>query len=194
MDPSNFDQPSKFSNLKSHILELIEFVAITAAIVIVIHFFIAEPHEVSGNSMLPNFQTYDYVLTNKIGSRFSNPNRGEVVILKNPRDTDVVLIKRVVGLPNETIKIERGNLYINNQMLSESYLDKNMTTPAGNFLTEGVPYLIPDNSYIVLGDNRTASSDSRNFGPVKKDHIIGQAILRYWPLNKIGIIPINKPS
>lgn len=182
------------SKIKSNFLELVEFIAIMAAILIVIRFFVAEPHKVSGSSMFPNFHDKDYIITNKLGLRLGEPQRGEVVILTNPRNKDQVFIKRVIGLPGETVRLEEGHVFVNGNPLSEPYLPTGVVTGGESFLNDGSEITVPQGSYFVLGDNRGASSDSREFGPVNADLLIGQAWIRYWPLNKFGLIRIGADS
>lgn len=198
----NYFQPEEqsfWSRLKSGLVELIEFIAILAAIFVIIRFFIAEPHRVSGNSMVPNFHDGDYLITNKLASnklpiKFGQIKRGEVIILNNPRNTDQVFIKRVIGLPGDKISISGGKVFINNEPLSEPYLPPNTITAGGSFLAEGEEIVIPDGQYFVMGDNRSGSSDSREWGTLKSDLIIGQAYLRYWPPQKIELLKVNEPS
>lgn len=190
----DYQEESLISKLKSNFIELIEFVAVMLAILVVIRFFVAEPHKVSGNSMIPNFHDKDYIITNKLTLRFGELKRGEVIILTNPRNKDQVFIKRVIGLPGEKVRLQNGVVFINESPLSEPYLTPELKTPGESFLQEGEVITIPDGQYFVMGDNRVASSDSREFGPVKVDLIIGQAYLRYWPLDKLGLISIGTPS
>ncbi|MFH0937000.1 MAG: signal peptidase I [Candidatus Daviesbacteria bacterium] len=196
MEPKYYqeEQPSFWSNLKNNFVELFEFIAILGAIFIICRFFIAEPHKVSGNSMVPNFHDGDYLITNKLAKQFSTFQRGEVIILQNPRDPNQVFIKRLIGFPTEKIKIARGGVYVNDQILQEQYLPTGTTTEGQTYLSEGEEVVIPENQYFVMGDNRSNSSDSREWGPVQNELIIGQAYLRYWPLPKFSILPINRPS
>lgn len=193
MDQTYEDQ-SFSSKLKSNIIELIEFVAIMAAILVVIRFFVAEPHKVSGSSMVPNFHDQDFIITNKLAVKIGDLKRGEVIILTNPRNKDQVFIKRIIGLPGERLRLLNGVVYINVQPLEEPYLPANLKTPGESFLQEGEEVVIPDGQYFVMGDNRVASSDSREFGPIGRNLIIGQAFLRYWPLNQLGFISIGESS
>lgn len=196
MEPEYIDpeEQSFSSKLKNSIVEFIEFIAVVIAVLAILRFFIAEPHRVSGSSMVPNFHDGDYIITNKLSMRFALPQRGEVIILQNPRNTDQVFIKRVIGLPGEQIKIDRGKVYVNRQVLDEPYLPTNLATPPESFLEEGEEIVVPNGQYFVMGDNRHASSDSREWGPVKLELIIGQAWMRYWPAQKFGLIQIEKPS
>lgn len=182
---------SKFTN---GFVELIEFIAIVGAVLVVIRFFIAEPHKVSGHSMIPNFQDNDYIITNKLAIRFGELQRGEVIILQHPQVPNQVLIKRIVGLPLEHIKIFNGVVYINDKELSEPYLPKGVKTQGESFLSDTEDITIPDNQYFVMGDNRPGSSDSREWGPAKKELIIGQAWFRYWPTQEFGLLKIDALS
>lgn len=182
------EEESIFTKLKNHLIELIEFVAIVGAIVVVIHFFVAEPHKVSGKSMFPTFHDGDYLITNKLHTRFSQIKRGEVIIFENPKNKEQDFIKRVLGLPNDKIKIQGGQLFINGKLVDESYLPKDTQTFVESFMDEGEEITVSENSYFVIGDNRGGSSDSREFGPVPKELIVGQAWIRYWPPKQFGLI------
>lgn len=173
-------------------LDLIEVFVIALAMFVVMYLFLFQPHQVRGNSMLPNFEDGEYLLTDKISYRFREPSRGDVIIFKAPRNEDYDYIKRIVGLPGETIRIENNRLFINNNPFSESYLPQGDITYAGTFLQEGKSTLIPKGDYLVLGDNRNHSSDSREWGFVPKENIIGKAWIRYWPTSRLGIIPEAK--
>ena len=196
MEPSYFpeEKPSLSSSLKDKIIELIEFIAVIGAIFIVLRFFVAEPHKVSGRSMVPNFQDGDYIITNKISARSADFKRGEVVILKNPRNLEQVFIKRVIGLPGERIALLNSSVYINGNPIPEPYLPPGTKTPGESFLTDGEEILVPDNQYFVIGDNRTGSSDSREWGPITSDLIKGTAFLRYWPPQEFTLIKIGVES
>lgn len=191
---SEIEGQNFWSKFKNNLAELIEFLAIVGAVVVIVHFFIAEPHKVSGLSMYPNFHDGDYIITNKISFDFSNPVRGEVIILKNPRDTSQDFIKRVIGLPGEQIEVAGGHVYINGKVLAEPYLPQGLQTDGGQFLPEGEVFNIPEGQYFVMGDNRPASSDSREWGTVARNLVIGQAWFRYWPPQKVELISIEKPS
>lgn len=191
---NNFEEQTFWSKFKDNIIDLIQFLAIVLAIFVVLRFFIAEPHKVFGLSMVPNFHDGDYIITNKLAARFSEPQRGEVIILQNPRDNSQVFIKRVIGLPGEQIKVSNGQVYINSEVLSEPYLPSGTNTQGGAYLSEEEEVTVPDNQYFVMGDNRGGSSDSREWGPISKDLIVGQAWLRYWPLKAFTLIKIDEPS
>lgn len=192
----DFDQEGQSfgDKLKNNLVELIEFIAIIGAILVVIRFFVAEPHKVSGSSMVPNFHDGDYIITNKVATQLSNPQRGEVIILKNPRNMDQVFIKRVIGLSGDRVMVNGGKVYLNGRLLPEPYLPLGTRTYGGAYLTEGEELTVPEGRFFVMGDNRGGSSDSREWGTLGKDLIVGQAWLRYWPPQQFTLIQIDKPS
>lgn len=181
-------QTSSSPSFGANLVGFFETLIVSLAIASFIYAFVAQPHKVFGSSMYPNFHHGDYILSNKIEYYFSLPKRGQVIVFKNPRNTSQDFIKRIIGLPGEKVKIASGHIYINDQILNESYLDPSVFTNTGVFIREGEQVEVPTNHYLVLGDNRAASSDSREWGFVSKDQIIGQAILRYFPLNEVGLI------
>ena len=168
--------------------DILQMAVLAATIFIISYLFFFQPHQVIGNSMGPNFEDREYLLTDKISYRFHKPQRGDVVIFKSPPDPEKDYIKRIVGLPGEKIKIQGGKVFINDRLLNENYLSPGTPVSPGVFLREGQEVKIPDDSYIVLGDNRSNSFDSRSWGPVPAKDIIGRAFLRYWPLEKLNLI------
>jgi signal peptidase I len=143
--------------------------------------------------MQPNFHDGEYILTDKISYRFSEIQRGDVVIFKSPTDPDVDFIKRVIALPGERVKIADGKVIIYNDQnpegltLNEPY-QTNGTTSAGKETPPNTEVKVDKDEYFVLGDNRAESFDSRSWGMLPKKNIIGKAWLRYWPLSKLGIV------
>lgn len=188
------DEEGTGAKFRNSLIELIEFIAIVFAILMAIRVFAAEPHKVSGSSMIPNFQDGDYLITNKLSIKFSELERGEVIILQDPLDKNKVFIKRIIGLPGETLKLSDKNVYINGQLLDEPYLPSGLQTQGEGFLKDGEEIIIPNGNYFVMGDNRSNSSDSREWGLLKKELIIGQAFLRYWPLNQVILLNIGVKS
>ena len=144
--------------------------------------------------METTFHDKEYVLAEKISYRLGNPQRGDVVILKFPYNTDVDYIKRIIGLPGDTVSIVEGKVYINFKSVNEPYLDSPTTLDrnTGNFMSEGKDITVPEGKYFIMGDNRPHSSDSRFFGPIERKLIIGKVVFRYWPLNRFGLI--KRPS
>ena len=187
-DFTNFDDSPKVG-LSAHLVDFIQTLVVFAAIGTAIYLFVAQPHKVSGSSMFPNFHDGDYIITDKITYRFSQPQLGDVVVFKNPRDESQDFIKRVIGKVGDRVKVESGKVYLNDTPLNESYLANDITTPPQAFLEEGKEVLVPADSYLVLGDNRPRSSDSREWGFISKQEIIGKVFLRYWPKDAIGLYP-----
>ncbi len=184
----NHDQQSK-PTFGTHIVDFIQTVVVFAAITTIIYLFIAQPHKVSGYSMFPNYHDGDYIITDKLTYRLGQPKRGDIVVFKNPRDDSQDFIKRIIGLPSETIKLENGSIFINGQKLNEPYLSTDMVTEGEAFLQEGEEIKIGEDQYFVLGDNRIRSQDSREWGPINKQVIIGKVFLRYWPKGAVGFYP-----
>lgn len=153
--------------------EILQTALISLGIFFFVYIFLVQPHRVKGESMVPNFGDGELLLTEKVTYRLYRPQRGDVIVFQAP-GRKVDFIKRVIGLPDEEIKVENGSIYINGQKLDEPYETQ---------FTEGTLKLtVPQNEYFVLGDNRGASSDSRSFGSIKKNTIRGKAWLVYWPI------------
>lgn len=177
----------------SFFLEIIQTVVLALSIFVVVYLFFFAPHQVKGQSMYPSFHNGEFLLTDKFSYRFHLPQRGETIIFKAPpseacSEVECEYIKRIVGLPGEKIKIQDNKVFINGQPLVESYLPPDLQARPGSFLKEGIDFLIPAESYIVFGDNRPQSRDSREFGPIKREAIIGRAFFRYWPPGSAGLI------
>jgi len=168
-------------------IEIIKFALLAAIIVIPFRMFIAEPYIVQGESMSPTFETGHYLIINKFAHKFSDIERGFVVIFRYPNDPSRFFIKRVIALPGETIRIQDRKVFIKTvgssdfAELNETYLNNTIQ----NDLEED----LADDEYFVMGDNRGNSSDSRSWGPLNETFIKGQTILRLFPLDLIGITP-----
>ena len=174
-------------------LDILETVVIALAIFVIIYLFLFQPHQVRGNSMYSNFHDTDYLLTDKISYHLGHPQRGDVVIFVAPKNEEYDYIKRVVALPGEKVSInENSQVLIDNQILNEDYLPEQGKTLGGSFLSIGKTVTVPEDEYFVLGDNRNHSSDSRDWGFVPEKNIIGKAWLRYWPLDRMGLINKKK--
>lgn len=177
-----------FKKISSFLLDIIQTVVVALSVFVIIYLFLFQPHQVKGSSMDPSFIDAEYLLTDKITYRFREPKRGEVVIFTAPMNQDYEYIKRIIALPGETIKIEGGNIFINGEKLEESYLPPQRATLTGGFLREGQSLIMPEGRYFVIGDNRNHSSDSREWGTVPLESIIGRAWFRYWPLSRLGLV------
>ena len=162
--------------------ELLETVVPAVLIAALIHVFLAQATRVYGQSMEPNLHTDQRLIVEKLSFRFHGPRRGDIVVLNQPGCDDCeLLIKRVVGLPGEEISIRGGDVYADGRLLDEPYLSQ---VTAGLYGPDRVPPL----HVLVLGDNRGASNDSRAFGPVHRDEILGRAWFSYWPWEQVGVL------
>jgi len=156
---------------------------------LLIYIFLFRPFEVNGESMFPNFHDKEYVLTNLIVLRFQNPKLGDVVVFKAPPEPDKDYIKRVIGTPGDTVEVKGGQVYRNGKLLDESkYLKPTVKAYSGTFLKEGDTITVPEDEYFVMGDNRLYSSDSREWGFVKRNEIIGESLFVYWPFNRMRLV------
>jgi signal peptidase I len=165
-------------------IEIIKIALIALAIVLPIRYFLFQPFIVKGESMAPNFESGDYLIVDEISYRFSDPQRGDVVVFKYPKDTTQRFIKRVIGLPGESVIIKNGEVSVTkvggeSVVLDESYLPDDLKTYGDTNTT------LKADEYFVLGDNRTYSYDSRSWGVVSESYVIGKAFLRLYPLTEL---------
>lgn len=177
-----------FERLGGYFIEFFETLVVFAAIFAILYLFIAQFHKVSGSSMIPTLHNGDFLITEKVTYRFGGPNRGDIIVLKNPRDNSQDFIKRIIAIPGDSIKVEKNSVFINGAEVKELYLPTNTLTSAGSFLAEGVELKAGSNQYFVFGDNRSHSSDSREWGGITKEEIVGRAFLRYWPPESVGLL------
>ena len=159
--------------------DLIVSVAISAFIII----FLYQPVRVEGTSMLPMLEDQDRLFINKIAYRVGDIHQGDVVVFEYPRDHTKSYIKRVIALPGDTLRIDHGRVFVDGKRLKESYVPN-------RFMDErSEPEMIlPPNEYFVMGDHRSISSDSRDFGPVDRSLIYGKAVFVYWPMEQVGVV------
>jgi len=177
-------------NFLAFIWEITKIVIIALLIVVPIRYFIFQPFFVRGRSMEPNFENGDYLIIDEISYRFRDPQRGEVIVFKYPQNPSQRYIKRIIGLPGETIEIEDGKVIIYQknfgaQVLDESsYLPPYLETPGDTRVS------LDENEYFVLGDNRVSSSDSRRWGPLPREDIVGRVFFRAWPFAALAKIEV----
>lgn len=145
--------------------------------------FVVEAFWIPSGSMIPTLEINDRVLVNKFIYRFTEPDRGDIVVFESVQDPDTDLIKRVVGLPGDRIAVRSGRLVVNGEPQREPFTNKDF--PDTSFFA---PTTVPKNHVFVMGDNRANSQDSRVFGPLPKENIEGEAFLRFWPLSRIGLL------
>ncbi len=175
--------------LYSVLIDLFETLVIAGGIFVVIYAFLFRPYQVNGESMMPNYLNGEYILTNLITLRLGEVEKGEVIVFKAPTNHEKDYIKRVIAVAGDTVMIQDGNVYVNGQLLDESeYLPSTFTTSNGNFIKPGEKLIVPQDEYFVMGDNRSASSDSREWGFVKRNEIIGKSMVVYWPPSEFKIV------
>jgi signal peptidase I len=167
------------SLVRSWVRDLVISLAISGFVIL----FLYQPVKVEGTSMLPGLQDQERIFINKFVYRLESVSRGDVVVFRYPRDPAKSYIKRVIGVPGDRIRIERGRVYVNGRRLSEDYVPRDFVDP------HSYPeFVVPDHSYYVLGDHRSMSNDSREFGPVDESFIYGKAVFVYWPVDKLGVL------
>ncbi len=174
--------PKKNGSLAGAIFaELLGTIVPALIIAMAIHLFLAEATRVEGYSMEPTLFGQQRLIIEKVSYKFHTPERNDIIVIKVPQYNEH-FIKRIIGLPGETLEIREGVVYINGKPLSEPYVNG---VPRGNY----PPLTIPDGYIFVMGDNRNNSVDSRSFGPIPIENIVGHAWLRYWPPNEIELMP-----
>ena len=159
--------------------EALETILPAILIAILINLFLAQPTRVHGQSMEPNLHSDQRLVVEKVSYRLHGPRRGDIVVFSMPQQSEELLIKRVIGLPGETVEIHDGKVYINGTLLDEPYLTQETRGRFG-------PIVIPPLHVFVLGDNRSFSNDSRAFDAVPIENILGRAWLSYWPVEDLG--------
>lgn len=181
-------------------LEIVETLVLTLVIYLVIHNFIAQPFEVEQRSMLPTIAEHEYVLIDKISPRFDDYHRGDIVVFQPPdgfSQGGVPFIKRVIGLPGDTVSLENGRVFVavgggSPVRLDEPYVVRGIDGAAAPSLPKDAEattsWTVSTGTYFVMGDNRPDSQDSRFFGSIDRELIVGRAWLRYFPLDRIGIV------
>lgn len=196
MEENNFTQPEEVpirntnKTIKKYVLvgwEFLKIVIIAGAIVLPIRYFIFQPFIVKGESMVPTFQTGDYLIVDELSFLVGKPKRGNVVVLKYPLDMSQRFIKRVIGLPQETVDIKDGVVKVTKDgvvtiLEEEKYLADSLETDGSVHIT------LNENEYFVLGDNRPFSYDSRKWGVLPRENIIGKAVLRLFPITQMSFI------
>lgn len=183
------DQHKASHNFWSTVKEWTKTIIIALIIALPIRFFIAEPFIVSGASMDPTFASGQFLIVDRLTYRFEEPKRGDVIIFEYPNDPSVYFIKRIIGLPGETVEVNNGQITIINSenpngfKITEPYI-QSARTSHDNFTKK-----LNDTEYFVMGDNRLQSSDSRLWGPLDKHFIIGRPIIRLLPFNAVSVFP-----
>lgn len=167
--------------------EMLKFILIAVVIVIPVRLFIAQPFIVSGSSMVPTFEDGQYLIVNEITYHLQSPKRDDVIVFRYPNDTTKFFIKRIIGLPNETVDIKGSQVTITNAehpdgfVLDQPYVE--------NQSSNNTHFVLGPGEYFVMGDNRSASSDSRYWGAVPKNLLVGKVFLRLLPLSQLSVDP-----
>lgn len=174
--------------IRDAVADVVEMFLIGTTVFILVYILVGQFLTVSGTSMEPYLLNEEHMIVEKLSIKFNPLERGDVIVFWHPLEKGSLLVKRIVGMPGERIKIQNGHVYINGSVLEESYINKRVATTQHEFLKEGVDYTIPKDSYMVLGDNRPESGDSRDWGAVKKDTVIGRALLVFYPFNNIRLL------
>ena len=170
-------------------LEVVQIIVVSVAIILPVRYFLIQPFVVRGASMEPNFYDHEYLIIDEISYRFGEPERGNIVVFRYPRDETQFFIKRVIGLPGETVDVSDGAVTIYNdefpvgKVLEEPYIGSEQTL--GKKRAE-----LGSDEYFMLGDNRGYSLDSRSFGPVRRDEIVGRVWFRGFPFNRVSGFPV----
>lgn len=168
---------------RSLLREIVETLLLIIAIYTLVNLATAR-FMVEGRSMVPSFQGNEYLIVSRFDYQLGEPQRGDVVVFHYPNDPDRDFIKRVVGLPGEQVRLQQGQVLINGVPLQEPYIAALCSKPS----CEDAVWLLEQDQYFVLGDNRNASQDSSSFGPIGREYLIGRAWIKYWPPSEWGII------
>jgi signal peptidase I len=177
-------------------------VAVAAIVVaLLVQAYVVKPYRIPSGSMVGTLRPGDRVLVNRVIYHLREPRRGDIIVFRYPKDTSVVFIKRVVGLPGDRLMLRDGRLWVNGKLLVENYVHHtggrcDPTNPGqavdGSTMhapwSLAEPYTVPPNSFFVMGDNRTNSDDSRDWGPVPKSDVIGAGSVVYWPLGRWAVL------
>jgi signal peptidase I len=174
------------------LLEIVETLVLTLIIFLVIQGFVAQPYKVEQQSMEQSLEPGQYVLVDKLTPRFDTYKRGDVVVFSPPQEwgsNSTPFIKRVIGVAGDSIEIKEGSVLVNDQLIEERYVfaedgEPQETNPS--FSTN--QWVVPEGQLFVMGDHRSASQDSRHFGPIQVENVIGRAWLRYWPFDTFTIL------
>ncbi len=167
------------NGVRSWLRDLVISVAVSAFIII----FLYQPVRVEGTSMLPVLEDQDRLFINKIAYRMGEIHRGDVVVFQYPRDRSKSYIKRVIAVGGDSLRIEHGKVYVNGRALTEDYVPPRFTDD------KSLPQMtIPAHEFFMMGDHRSNSSDSREFGPVDRNLVYGKAAFVYWPMEQVGVV------
>lgn len=186
----------------SFVVGILQFIAIAVIVGVFGYTFIITPNQVNGDSMSPTLKDQEIILTNRLHNYLSGSDignvlglyykRGDVVVIRTPLAQGEI-VKRIIALPGEEVLIKDGTISLNGRLFEEPYLSTSVTTTGGDLIKEGEIFRVPSTSYVVMGDNRGSSEDSRflQIGLIKPEQILGKVIFRFWPFSAAGTIKTN---
>jgi signal peptidase I len=188
-----------FKGLIDFLLEVAETAVLAVILFLALYLFLVRPHQVRGDSMYPTFKDGEYLLTEMVSYHLlkKDPQRGDVIVFRSPQQPNLDFIKRIIALPGEKIKVENGDVFIINDanpqgfLIDEPYIAESVETFGRRTIRDGEIFSA-EGGYVVMGDNRERSSDSREWGLVKAEAIVGKVWVRYWPPQAVSII--NSPT
>jgi len=171
------------------LLDTIQTILITASFLMVIYAFVMQPNQVSGSSMYPTFKDKEFLLSYLLDVRLDKYKRGDVVVFHSPVELEKLYIKRVIGVTGDRIMVQGGKLFRNGEQVDESlYLSPEVQTLGGAYLQEGVEQIVPEGHICVMGDNRPYSSDSREWGFLPKNRVVGKSVVRVYPFTQFHLV------
>lgn len=174
----------KSSKILNFFLDLVEVTIVGVAVFVIVYLFIGQPLEITGTSMEPTLDNGEMIIAEKMTSRLDKLERGDIVVFKQPENPNIFVIKRIVGLPGETLTLSEKSVYINGSMLEEDYVK----THQALLTAQDKDIEIPQNSYFLMGDNRANSTDSRKWGPISEQDIVGKAVIVFSPISNARLI------
>lgn len=186
------DEENKDKQKSSILLDIAESFLSSFIILMVLYVFLAFPEVVSGASMEPTLYDGERILVEKVSKRFNGFSRGDVIVFHPPGNDDIDYVKRIIAVPGDVFKLEDCSVFITNSgerfLLEEPYLYENTCTYSGPRFEEGKAIKVLEGEYLVLGDNRPRSADSRVFGLISEERVVGKAVFRFWPLGKASFL------
>lgn len=192
---SNESSHSIFGVIGSFFWELVKIFLVAIVIIVPVRYFLVQPFIVRGASMEPNFEHSDYLVIDELSYRWREPRRGEVIVFRFPDNPSQFFIKRVIGVPHDKISVEQGRVVVHNSQLEQgAVIDESDYLTSGTRTGGDVTIELGDEEYFVLGDNRAASSDSRSWGVLPKDQIVGRVWIRAFPFDRIDVFEPSRPG
>ncbi|MFH1854811.1 MAG: signal peptidase I [bacterium] len=183
-EPEKEDKKLTIGSVLLSFFDFLKTIIIIVILAALIRQFLIQPFIVDGQSMEPNFQNNDYLITDKISYRLHAPQRGEAIIFHPPDNPSVNYLKRITGVPGDTIEVKNGEVFVNSKKIVEPYVSSGEKTKTPS--NDEIKVTLKSDEYFVLGDNRDHSRDSREIGPIPKENIVSRIWLRLFPLNAIG--------